>query len=72
MALLKHLNQAKDDRIQAKLIRQQVHDKNWIEKPVTVNPVMDKILPEEKTINFYQLTLGGTAKDNQFSKLSET
>ena len=53
------------------MIRQQVHDKNWIEKPVTVNPVMDKVFPEEKTMNFYQLTLGGTAKENQFSKLSE-
>lgn len=34
-----------------------------MEKPVVVNPVIDKILPDERKVNFYQLTLGGNSQE---------
>jgi hypothetical protein len=53
LALLQHLNQAKSDRIQAAMIKQKVQDKHWIDKPVVVTPILDKILPDEKKVNYY-------------------
>ena len=47
LALLKHLNEIKDDRNHATMVRNKTREKNLVEKAVTVNPIMDKILPDE-------------------------
>ena len=48
LALIINLNNAKDEKTYAERVRQNVKEKNHVGKPLEVNPILDKILPDEK------------------------
>jgi hypothetical protein len=47
LALLKHLTENKEEKEQARKVREAFQDKNRVETAVVVDPVIDKLLPEE-------------------------
>ena len=52
LAFLRNLNEVRGEKHHAKMVRKSVHEKNHFEKGIKVNPILDKILPDER-IEFY-------------------
>ena len=48
LSILQNTNQLKNDKAHALRVRQSVKEKNFVGNHVNVNPVLDKILPDER------------------------
>ena len=53
LALLQNLNERKEERDYARRVRQNYTEKTKVDKALVLNPVIDKILPEEQVENSY-------------------
>jgi len=49
LAFLRNLNEVREEKLHVEMIRKSTHEKNHVEKGIVVNPILDKILPDERT-----------------------
>jgi len=61
LALLKHLNEKKEENEEARRVRENYHDKIKVETAVQVDPILDKIMPDE--LKFDNTSIGQSSFD---------
>lgn len=54
LGLLRNLNEVREEKHHLAMVRRSAREKTYVEKGVVVQPVLDKILPDER-IDFYSM-----------------
>ena len=52
LALLRNLNEIREEKHHVQMVQKSAHEKHHVDKGILVNPVLDKILPDER-MEFY-------------------